>query len=243
MEKLEKKIIEIRENIDFLGERMNETYSFYESSKDKREDAEVNLEILNDQKKDISYKIFSKQFSKISLVVIPLNFVLFGYLFIINLNFELFSFVECFIFIVSSLFLSLISGLLISFFVLHLLRFITSSDILFINIDNDIKKLKKEYKVIEKKIKNTSKLLHKHKINEKEYAELYSNLCTKYNSSKDLLDEIEGIYFDKTKNIINELKTYNLYSILNSLSDDDREYIVDCIKNIFLNYPKKKEDF
>ena len=51
MEKLEKKIIEIRENIDFLGERMNETYSAYESSKDKKEDAEVNLEILNGQKK------------------------------------------------------------------------------------------------------------------------------------------------------------------------------------------------
>ena len=68
-------------------------------------------------------------------------------------------------------------------------------------------------------------------------------MCTKYNSSKELLDEIEGIYFDKTKNIIKELKTCNLYSMLCSLSDDDKAYIVDCIKNVFINYSKKKEDF
>lgn len=243
MEKLEKKIIEIRENIDFLGERMNETYSAYESSKDKKEDAEVNLEILNGQKKVISSKIFNKQFSKISLVIVPLNFVLFGYIIVSSLNFEILSIIECFILILSSLFLSLISGFLLSFLILHFLRYFISSDILFISVDNDIKKLRKEYKVIEKKIRNTSKLLQEHKSNEKEYAELYSNLCTKYNSSKELLDEIEGIYFDKTKNIIKELKTCNLYSMLCSLSDDDKAYIVDCIKNVFINYSKKKEDF
>ena len=67
---------------------------------------------------------------------------------------------------------------------------------------------------------------------------MYSGLCLKYNSNKELLDEVESLYFDKTKNIVSDLKTYNLYSLLNSLSEDDREYIVDCIKNNFLNYTK-----
>ena len=51
MEKLEKRIIEIRDDIQFLDEKMNKTYSDYEVAKDKREDAEVNLEILINQKK------------------------------------------------------------------------------------------------------------------------------------------------------------------------------------------------
>ena len=59
MEKLEKRIIEIRENINFLNQEMNEMYSAYEIAKDKKEDAEVNLEILNNQKKGISSKILS----------------------------------------------------------------------------------------------------------------------------------------------------------------------------------------
>ena len=37
---------------------------------------------------------------------------------------------------------------------------------------------------------------------------------------------------------VNDLKTHNLYNLLTSLSEDDREYIVDCIKNNFLNYTK-----
>ena len=43
MEKLEKRIIEIRDDIQFLDEKMNKTYSDYEVAKDKREDAEVNI--------------------------------------------------------------------------------------------------------------------------------------------------------------------------------------------------------
>ena len=68
MEKLEKRIIEIREKINFLNEEMNQMYSAYEIAKDKKEDAEVNLEILNNQKKDISSKILNKQISKVSFV-------------------------------------------------------------------------------------------------------------------------------------------------------------------------------
>lgn len=236
MEKLEKRIIEIRENINFLDERMNETYSAYEIAKDKKEDAEVNLEILNGQKKEIASKIFNKQLSKVSVVLIPLNFILFGYLTIINLDFNKIG--NCLILILSALFLSLICGLVLSIIVLEILQFIIPSDVLFISIDKDIRKLKKESRQVSKKITNTSKLLKEYKANEKEFAEMYSGLCLKYNSNKELLDEVESLYFDKTKNIVSDLKTYNLYSLLNSLSEDDREYIVDCIKNNFLNYTK-----
>lgn len=236
MEKLEKRIIEIRENINFLDERMNETYSAYEIAKDKKEDAEVNLEILNGQKKEIASKIFNKQLSKVSIVLMPLNFILFGYLTVINLDFNKIG--SCLVLILSALFLSLICGMVLSIIVLEILKFIIPSDILFISIDKDIAKLKREDKQINKKIKNTTKLLKEYKSNEKEYAEMYSSLCLKYNSSKELLDEVESIYFDKTKTIFKDLKTYNLYTLLNSLSEDDREYIVDCIKNNFLNYTK-----
>ena len=238
MEKLEKRIIEIRENINFLDERMNETYSAYEIAKDKKEDAEVNLEILNGQKKDISSKIFNKQLSKVSVVLMPLNFILFGYLTIINLNFDKMPLLNCLTLILSGLFLSLVSGLILSVISVKILKFVIPSEILFISIDKDIRKLKKEDKLISKRIKNTTKLLKEYKSNEKEYAEMYSSLCLKYNSSKELLDEIESLYFDKTKTIVSDLKTHNLYNLLTSLSEDDREYIVDCIKNNFLNYTK-----
>lgn len=236
MEKLEKRIIEIRENINFLDKRMNETYSAYEIAKDKKEDAEVNLEILNGQKKDIASKIFNKQLSKVSVVLVPLNFILFGYLTIINLDFNKIG--SSLGLILSALFLSLICGIVLSIIVLEILKFIIPSEVLFLSIDKDIEKLRREEKKINKKIKNTTKLLNKYKSSEKESAEMYSSLCMKYNSSKEQLDEVESMYFDKTKSIIKDLKTYNLYSLLNSLSEDDREYIVDCIKNNFLNYTK-----
>jgi septal ring factor EnvC (AmiA/AmiB activator) len=238
MEKLEKRIIEIRENINFLDERMNETYSAYEIAKDKKEDAEVNLEILNGQKKEIASKIFNKQFSKVSIVLMPLNFILFGYLTIINLNFDKMPLINCLTLILSGLFLSLVSGILLSIIVVKILKLIIPSDILFISIDKEIGRLKKEDKLVNKKIKSTSKLLEEYKNSEKEYADMYSSLCLKYNSSKELLDEIEDIYFDKTKSIISDLKTYNLYALLNSLSEDDREYIIDSIKNNFINCVK-----
>ena len=41
---------------------------------------------------------------------------------------------------------------------------------------------------------------------EKEYVSKYSELCTKYNSSKQKLDEIENTYFNKTKNILKKRK-------------------------------------
>ena len=86
MEKLEKRIIEIRDDIQFLDEKMNKTYSDYEVAKDKREDAEVNLEILINQRKDIASKIIHKQISRVSLVFVPLNFIFFGYLTYTNIN-------------------------------------------------------------------------------------------------------------------------------------------------------------
>lgn len=236
MEKLEKRIIEIRENINFLDERMNETYSAYEIAKDKKEDAEVNLEILNGQKKEIASKIFNKQLSKVSVVLMPLNFILFGYLTIMNLDFNKVG--SSLLLILSALFLSLICGMVLSIIVLEILKFVIPSNVLFISIDKDIARLKKEDKQLSKKIKNTSKLLKEYKANEKEYAEMYSGLCLKYNSSKELLDEVESMYFDKTKTIVSDLKTYNLYTLLNSLSEDDREYIINSIKNNFLNYTK-----
>ena len=61
--------------------------------------AEVNLEILNGQKKDISSKIFNKQLSKVSVVLMPLNFILFGYLTIINLNFDKMPLLNCLTFL------------------------------------------------------------------------------------------------------------------------------------------------
>jgi seryl-tRNA synthetase len=113
-----------------------------------------------------------------------------------------------------------------------------SSNTLFITIDNDIKKLKKEEKEINKKIKATTKILKEYKKIEKEYVSNYSQLCTKYNDSKAKLDEIENTYFNKTKKILNDLKTYNIYTTLNSLSKEDREYILKSINNNFLNYQK-----
>ena len=44
MEKLEKRIIEIRENINFLNQEMNEMYSAYEIAKDKKISGYASLE-------------------------------------------------------------------------------------------------------------------------------------------------------------------------------------------------------
>ena len=237
MEKLEKRIIEIRENIKFLDEKMNKTYSDYEVAKDKREDAEVNLEILMNQKKEIASKILSKQISKVSLVFVPANLVLFGFVTYKNIRFGPNIFNDI-IMILSSIFLSFVCGYLLSYIVLKIIKHFDFLNNLIYLSDKNIFELYKDEKKIVKKIKKTTKDLKEYKIDEKENAELYSKLCVKYNSSKSLLDEVESDYFDKTKFIKSELKTSNLYNLLNSLSEDDREYIVDSIKNNFLNYTK-----
>ena len=237
MEKLEKRIIEIRENIKFLAEKMNKTYSDYEVAKDKREDAEVNLEILMNQKKEIASKILSKQISKVSLVFVPANLVLFGFVTYKNIRFGPNIFNDI-IMILSSIFLSFVCGYLLSYIVLKIIKHFDFLNNLIYLSDKNIFELYKDEKKIVKKIKKTTKDLKEYKIDEKENAELYSKLCVKYNSSKSLLDEVESDYFDKTKFIKSELKTSNLYNLLNSLSEDDREYIVDSIKNNFLNYTK-----
>lgn len=237
MEKLERRIIEIRENINFLDEKMNQMYSAYEIAKDKKEDAEVNLEILNSQKKDISTKIHNKQISKVSIVLVPLNLVFFEYLVFTDIHFGKTLLLSNTLLIISMFFIGILCGYILSFIFVKILNSLISTDWIML-FDKDIKVLRKEERLLNKKIKNTSKLLKEYRSNEKEYAEKYSSLCTKYNSSKELLDEVESLYFDKTKLYINDLKTYSLYSLLTSLSEDDREYIVNSIKNNFLNYTK-----
>lgn len=235
MEKLEKRIIEIRENIKFLDEKMNKTYSDYEVAKDKREDAEVNLEILMNQKKEIASKILSKQISKVSLVFVPANLVLFGFVAYKNIRFGPNIFNDI-IMILSSIFLCLICSYILSFIFLKIIKHFSILDrIIFLSCD-DIVHLYREEKKLGKKIKSTTKALKEYKELEKDSAELYSRLCIKYNDSKALLDEMEVDYFDKTKLIKQELKTSSLYNLLNSLKEDDREYIVNSIKNNFLNY-------
>ena len=238
MEKLEKRIIEIREKINFLNEEMNQMYSAYEIAKDKKEDAEVNLEILNNQKKDISSKILNKQISKVSFVLMPLIFIILLNEIYIKINLSKLSLINDILLIISLLFLVLIISISLSFIIIKILSKFNSSNTLFITIDNDIKKLKKEEKEINKKIKATTKILKEYKKIEKEYVSNYSQLCTKYNDSKAKLDEIENTYFSKTKKILNDLKTYNIYTTLNSLSKEDREYILKSINNNFLNYQK-----
>ena len=238
MEKLEKRIIEIREKINFLNEEMNQMYSAYEIAKDKKEDAEVNLEILNNQKKDISSKILNKQISKVSFVLVPLIFIILLNEIYIKINLSKLSLINDILLIISLLFLVLIISIFLSFIIVKILSKFNSSNTLFITIDNDIKKLKKEEKEINKKIKATTKILKEYKKIEKEYVSNYSQLCTKYNDSKAKLDEIENTYFNKTKKILNDLKTYNIYTTLNSLSKEDREYILKSINNNFLNYQK-----
>ena len=238
MEKLEKRIIEIREKINFLNEEMNQMSSAYEIAKDKKEDAEVNLEILNNQKKDISSKILNKQISKVSFVLVPLIFIILLNEIYIKINLSKLSLINDILLIISLLFLVLIISIFLSFIIVKILSKFNSSNTLFITIDNDIKKLKKEEKEINKKIKATTKILKEYKKIEKEYVSNYSQLCTKYNDSKAKLDEIENTYFNKTKKILNDLKTYNIYTTLNSLSKEDREYILKSINNNFLNYQK-----
>lgn len=238
MEKLEKRIIEIREKINFLNEEMNQMYSAYEIAKDKKEDAEVNLEILNNQKKDISSKILNKQISKVSFVLVPLIFIILLNEIYIKINLSKLSLINDILLIISLLFIVLIISISLSFIIVKILSKFNSSNTLFITIDNDIKKLKKEEKEINKKIKATTKILKEYKKIEKEYVSNYSQLCTKYNDSKAKLDEIENTYFNKTKKILNDLKTYNIYTTLNSLSKEDREYILKSINNNFLNYQK-----
>ena len=238
MEKLEKRIIEIREKINFLNEEMNQMYSAYEIAKDKKEDAEVNLEILNNQKKDISSKILNKQISKVRIVQEPLIFIILLNEIYIKINLSKLSLINDILLIISLLFLVLIISIFLSFIIVKILSKFNSSNTLFITIDNDIKKLKKEEKEINKKIKATTKILKEYKKIEKEYVSNYSQLCTKYNDSKAKLDEIENTYFNKTKKILNDLKTYNIYTTLNSLSKEDREYILKSINNNFLNYQK-----
>ena len=212
MEKLEKRIIEIREKINFLNEEMNQMYSAYEIAKDKKEDAEVNLEILNNQKKDISSKILNKQISKVSFVLVPLIFIILLNEIYIKINLSKLSLINDILLIISLLFLVLIISIFLSFIIVKILSKFNSSNTLFITIDNDIKKLKKEEKEINKKIKATTKILKEYKKIEKEYVSNYSQLCTKYNDSKAKLDEIENTYFNKTKKILNDLKTYNIYT-------------------------------
>ena len=238
MEKLEKRIIEIREKINFLNEEMNQMYSAYEIAKDKKEDAEVNLEILNNQKKEISSKILSKQISKVSFILVPLIFILLLNKIYIKINISKLTLINDILLIISLLFLVLIISIFLSFIIVKILSKFVSSDTLFITIDKDIKKLKKDEKEINKKIKATTKILKEYKKIEKEYVSNYSQLCTKYNDSKEKLDEIENTYFNKTKKILNDLKTYNIYTTLNSLSKEDREYILKSINNNFLNYQK-----
>ena len=236
MEKLEKRIIEIRDDIQFLDEKMNKTYSDYEVAKDKREDAEVNLEILINQKKDIASKIVYKQISRVSLVFVPLNFIFFGYLTYTNINLNRTYIFNDIIMILSSIFLSVVSSYILSFIFVKIIKHFEHLDKIIFLSSNEISNLFREERRVNKKIKSTNKSLKEYKSLEKENAELYSKLCLKYNSSKALLDEIETDYFDKTKLIKKELKTSSLYNLLNSLNEDDREYIVESIKNIFLNY-------
>lgn len=236
MEKLEKRIIEIRDDIQFLDEKMNKTYSDYEVAKDNREDAEVNLEILLNHKKEIASRIINKQISKVSLVFVPLNFILFGYLTYKNININKTYIFNDVIMILSSVFLSLICSYLLSFIFVKIIKhFNTLDKLVFLSCD-DIIKLYREEKKVSKKIRKTNKALKEFKELEKDSAELYSSLCIKYNDSKALLDEIETDYFDRTRLIKNELKTCNLYNLLNSLNEDDREYIVKSIETNFLNY-------
>ena len=236
MEKLEKRIIEIRDDIQFLDEKMNKSYSDYEVAKDKREDAEVNLEILINQRKDIASKIIHKQISRVSLVFVPLNFILFGYLTYTNINLNRTYIFNDIIMILSSIFLSVVSSYILSFIFVKIIKHFEHLDKIIFLSSNEISNLFREERRVNKKIKSTNKSLKEYKSLEKENAELYSKLCLKYNSSKALLDEIETDYFDKTKLIKKELKTSSLYNLLNSLNEDDREYIVESIKNIFLNY-------
>ena len=238
MEKLEKRIIEIREKINFLNEEMNQMYSAYEIAKDKKEDAEVNLEILTNHKKEISSRILSKQVSKVSFVLMPPIFILLVKYLYEKININKLSILNDFLLIISVLFIVLIIGIIISYIIVKLLNRLLNTEALFISIDKEILNLKKEEKQINKKIKATTKILKEYKKIEKEYVSKYSELCTKYNNSKHQLDEIENTYFDNTKNILNELKTYNIYTTLNSLSKEDREYILNSIKNNFLNYQK-----
>lgn len=236
MEKLEKRIIEIRDDIQFLDEKMNKTYSDYEVAKDKREDAEVNLEILINQKKDIASKIIHKQISRVSLVFVPLNLILFGYLTYTNININKTYIFNDIIMILSSLFLSIVCSYVLSYISVKIIKHFQVLDKLIFLSNKDIVDLYREEKKIIKKLKSTNKALKEFKDLEKDSAELYSSLCVKYNKSKALLDDMEADYFDKTKFIKNELKTSSLYNLLNSLNEDDREYIVESIKNNFLNY-------
>lgn len=238
MEKLEKRIIEIRDDIQFLDEKMNKTYSDYEVAKDKREDAEVNLEILVNHKKEIASKIINKQISKVSLVFVPLNFILFGYLTYTNINISKTYVFNDIIMILSSIFLCLVCSYILSFIFVKIIKHFDLLDkLIFLSCD-DIVKLYREEKQLSKKIKSTNKALKEYRNNEKDNAEIYSKLCIKYNNSKALLDEMESDYFDKTKLIKQELKTSSLYNLLNSLNEDDKEYIVNSIRNNFLNYNK-----
>ena len=236
MEKLEKRIIEIRDDIHYLDEKMNKTYSDYEVAKDKREDAEVNLEILVNHKKTVASKIINKQISKVSLVFVPLNLILFGYFTYTNINIDRMYIFNDIIMALSSIFLCLVCSYVLSYIFVKIIKHFQVLDKLIFLSNKDIADLYREEKKIIKKIKSTNKALKEYKDLEKDSAELYSSLCVKYNKSKALLDEMEADYFDKTKFIKNELKTYNLYNLLNSLKEDDREYIVNSIKNNFLNY-------
>ena len=69
-----------------------------------------------------------------------------------------------------------------------------------------------------------------YKVNEKDCVEKYTSLCGKYNLSKKTLDEVENLYFDKTKSIISELKTYNLYNLIMSLSDEEKLKFINNIE-------------
>ena len=163
MEKLEKRIIEIRDDIQFLDEKMNKTYSDYEVAKDKREDAEVNLEILINQKKDIASKIIHKQISRVSLVFVPLNFILFGYLTYTNININKTYIFNDIIMILSSLFLSIVCSYILSFIFVKLIkRFNNLDKIVFLSSD-DIVNLFREEKRVSKKIKSTNKSLKEYK--------------------------------------------------------------------------------
>ena len=64
-------------------------------------------------------------------------------------------------------------------------------------------------------ISSSNFLLSSLRVDEKMYADEYSSLASEHNRNKILLDEVEGKYFEKAKTIISELKTYNLYTLLN----------------------------
>ena len=234
MEKLEQRIIEIRENINFLDEKMNKMYSAYEIARDKKEDAEVNLEILNSQKKDLSSKMLNKQISKVSLVLMPLILCLFGYICVLKVHFTSEELISNILLIIAGVFLCLLLGYLLSYAITKFLVYFTSSKLLFANLDDDILKINKEIKVINKKIRMTSKMLKEYKVNEKDCVEKYTSLCGKYNLSKKTLDEVENLYFDKTKSIISELKTYNLYNLIMSLSDEEKIKFINNIETIII---------